>query len=297
MKLNGIQLQMPICAASLIRTVCGLLASTTTDVRQIYQERPISIKRDLYQSKKTYINQKRPVSIKRDLYQSKETYINQKRPISIKRDLYQSKETYINQKRPISIKRDLYQSKETYINQKRPISPTIEVRRVCQKRHISIKGETCINQIRPISTKRDLYKLKETYINQQRPISIKRELYLSKDQKETYFNEKRPISIKRELYQSKDQEETYINEKKDPEETCSQFKQCVVPVRRQDCKTEICKCTKETYTRHRHMKQSWIKIAPNRLCVRIHPLRAWKLLSCFLVIKHQHMQQQDWRTI
>jgi len=108
-----------------------------------------------------------------------------------------SKETYINQKRPISIKRDLYQSNETCIDQKRPISPTIEVRRVCRKRHISIKGETCINQIRPISTKRDLYQLKETYINQKKPESIKRELHQSKDQKETYINEKRPISMKR----------------------------------------------------------------------------------------------------
>jgi len=44
------------------------------------------------------------IEIKRDLHESKETYINLKRPISIKKDLHESKETY---------KRDLYESKET----------------------------------------------------------------------------------------------------------------------------------------------------------------------------------------
>jgi len=110
LKLYGIQMRMPILAASLIRSVCGLLASTTTDVRQTCEKRPIlptipqSINRDLYRLKDlqetcTQVRQTcptRPLSIKpskRDLYQStdqEEIYINQtikKRPISIKRDL------------------------------------------------------------------------------------------------------------------------------------------------------------------------------------------------------------------
>jgi len=76
----------------------------------------ISIKRDLYIWKETYIHEKRRTYIwietyiymKRDLSMWKETYIYEKGPMYMK-------ETYIYEKRPTYLKRDLHVWKETYI--------------------------------------------------------------------------------------------------------------------------------------------------------------------------------------
>jgi len=101
-----------------------LISSTWHDerceFRQMCQNRPVHIKRK---------SQRRREWIKRDVNESKETWMNQKRREWIKRDVNESKETYthqtqvtkktwqetwMNQKRREWIKRDVRVSNETY---------------------------------------------------------------------------------------------------------------------------------------------------------------------------------------
>ena len=161
---------------------------------------------------------KRPIEIKRDLYQSKETYINEKRPMEIKREQQRQLKrmgktrhgTGVRQKcqkRPISIKRHLYQSKETYINHKRTTTAAQEAGYSVAKMHRMPYLQVSFRK-RAINYRALLRK--ETYEDTASYASLPpcdlrhdTDVYQTRQQRETDWNRKRPLSIKRNLFDLK----------------------------------------------------------------------------------------------
>jgi len=121
-----------------------LISSTWHDerceFRQMCQNRPVHIKRK---------SQRRREWIKRDVNESKETWMNQKRREWIKRDVNESKETYTHQ---TQVTKKTWQ--ETWMNRKRPIHIKHKSQKRRDKRHEWIK--------------RDANESKETYVYQMR---------------------------------------------------------------------------------------------------------------------------------